>query len=114
LTDSVSANAFFGDLGDANYIERIMLPPVFPAFKYWLLNIVEQNRHFESFTRTLERLPLCLENLVLKHFHEKLDEYHRNILVKVVMEYLDLKSLPVFQGGGLHPPPLKIRGLRWR
>ena len=57
-----------------------------------------QNRHFESFTRTLERLPLCLENLVLKHFHEKLDEYHRNILVKVVMEYLDLKSLPVFQG----------------
>ena len=37
-------NVFFGDAGKDCYITRIMSEPVWPAFRYWLLNVVEQVR----------------------------------------------------------------------
>ncbi|CAK8691096.1 unnamed protein product [Clavelina lepadiformis] len=114
LTDSVSMNAFFGDAGKDNYIRRIMEEPVWPAFRYWLLNITEQNRSYSSFQRTLERLPICVEYLLLKQFHEEASENHINTLVDTIKTYLNLEKLPEFSGGGKHPPPLRIRGLRWR
>merc|ERR1719427_835225 len=117
LSDSVSMNAFFGDAGDSNYIRRIMKKPVWESFKYWILNIVEQNKSCASFTRVLERLELCLCYFVLKQFHENLTPCKEEIrqLVDTITNYLQMKNLPKFQGGGgTHPPPLKIRGLRWR
>ena len=42
LSDSVSMNAFFGDAGEDRYVIRIMEKPIWPAFRYWLLNVVEQ------------------------------------------------------------------------
>nr|XP_002129532.1 jmjC domain-containing protein 5 [Ciona intestinalis] len=114
LSDSVSMNAFFGESGEDRYITRIMEEPVWPSFKYWLLNIVEQNRPFASFERTLQRLPLCVENLLLKQFHEVAPQSHVNKLVETIKEYLNLVALPEFNGGGKNPPPLRVRGLRWR
>nr|CAB3258455.1 lysine-specific demethylase 8 [Phallusia mammillata] len=114
LTDSVSANAFFGDSGVDKYISRILEPPVYTAFKHWLTNVIEQNRSFASFERTLERLHLCVENLILKQFHEVAQESHIKTLVAEILLFLGLEKLPEFKGGGKHPPPIKIRGLRWR
>lgn len=114
VTEAVSVNVFFGDAGSNHYITRHLTSTAWPAFKYWLLNIVEQNRSCESFTRTLERLPLCVENLLLKQFHEVATDEQLNFLVRTIMEHLDIQRLPDFKKGGKNPPPLKIRGLRWR
>uniref|UniRef100_H2Z7M9 JmjC domain-containing protein n=1 Tax=Ciona savignyi TaxID=51511 RepID=H2Z7M9_CIOSA len=114
LTDSVSMNAFFGESGTDRYITRIMEEPVWISFKYWLLNVVEQNRQFASFERTLQRLQLCVENLLLKQFHEVAPQSILDRLIQTIKEYLEINSLPVFKGGGKNPPPLRIRGLRWR
>ncbi|XP_039250544.2 tRNA wybutosine-synthesizing protein 5-like [Styela clava] len=113
-TISVSINVFFGDFGTNRYISRHLVGQSWPAFRYWILNIVEQNRQHKSFQRTLERLKACIENLLLKQFHEVATEEQLNFLVKMIMEYLQISELPKFSEGGKHPPPLKIRGLRWR
>jgi len=114
LTDSVSINTFFGDPGESDYICRITQPPVWPSFRYWLLNLVEQNREFSSFTRTLERLRECIEYLLLKQFHEVAPPEVIDMLVDCIKQYLQIDELPPFKGGGKHPPHLRVRGLRWR
>jgi len=115
LTNSTSVNVFFGDPGTSDYIQRITKAPVVNSFHYWLLNIVEQNREYESFKRSLERLDQCIQYFILKQFHEELSEELTIELRKVIMNYLKLDELPEYNGnGGKHPPPIKIRGLRYR
>lgn len=114
LTDSVSINTFFGDPGESEYICRITKQPVWPSFRYWLLNIVQQNRKFPSFIRTLERLQESLVYLLLKQFHEVAPNDVLEMLVDSIKHYLEIDQLPTFKGGGKHPPPLRVRGLRWR
>jgi hypothetical protein len=63
---TISVNIFFGDPGQhqrgtnnsargpnetpqSAYLSKLLRPPLLPAFSYWLLNIVEQSRHLESF-----------------------------------------------------------------
>lgn len=113
-TEAVSVNVFFGDAGTNRYLSRHLTSPSWPAFRYWILNVVEQNRQYESFRRTLERLTLCVEYFLLKQYHEVATKDQLDFLVEMIMEYVGVKVLPEFTQGGKHPPPLKIRGLRWR
>ena len=71
LDSGISANIFYGDSGDYNYIAKILNPPYKEQFLYWLLNIIEQNRHFDTFTKILSRLPECLAHFFLKQWHGK-------------------------------------------
>lgn len=113
-TEAVSVNVFFGDEGSNCFVSRHLTSPSWPAFKYWLLNIIEQNRPHDSFARTLERLPLCVENFLLKQFHEVATPEQLDFLLQTIMEHVGVTKLPEFTQGGKHPPMLKIRGLRWR
>lgn len=114
VTDVVSANIFFGDAGENTYITRHIKGESWPAFRWWILNIIEQNRCHSSFQRSLSRLSLCVENLLLKQFHEKATVEQLDFIVKIIIEYLGIEKLPSFENGGKNPPPIKIRGLRWR
>lgn len=113
-TEAVSVNIFFGDEGSNSFISRHLISPSWPAFKYWLLNVIEQNRPHDSFVRTLERLSLCVENFLLKQFHEIPTPEQLSFLLQTIMDHIGVKKLPEFTHGGKHPPMLKIRGLRWR
>lgn len=69
-------------------------PPVWPAFSHWLLNVIEQNRPFESFPRMLSRLPEALSNFFITQWHEEATSEQLDLLVKHIMDYLQIDELP--------------------
>jgi len=71
LENTLSVNIFFGDCGRANYITKILKYPQREAFMYWLTNIMEQNRPYDSFTRIVRELPYTLKQFFLKQWHEE-------------------------------------------
>ncbi|XP_033120525.1 bifunctional peptidase and arginyl-hydroxylase JMJD5-like [Anneissia japonica] len=110
----ISVNYFFGDSGENIYLSKIMKPPQWNAFSYWLLNIVEQNKEFDSFQRVLANLPKSLPAFLLKLWHEIPNEGQVDQLVSLIMDYLGITELPEDTKPSKHPPILKIRGLLWR
>ncbi|XP_041463000.1 bifunctional peptidase and arginyl-hydroxylase JMJD5-like [Lytechinus variegatus] len=115
LEMTISINFFYGDAGDNIYLTKIMEPMRWQAFSHWFLNIVEQNRPFESFQRVLENLPDSLRSFFLKTWHEKPSQDQQDRLVKLVLEHLNLDSIPTGSvRTSKHPPVMKIRGLLWR
>ncbi|XP_064629120.1 lysine-specific demethylase 8-like [Lineus longissimus] len=112
----ISINMFFGDAGENIYLEKLMKPPFWPVFSYWLLNLVEQNRGHESFfQKMLSRLPDVLRNFLLKQWHEVPTDEQLDVLVATVKDYLKIDTLPEPEiSSAKHPPQLKIRGLLWR
>ena len=90
-------------------------PPRWQAFSYWLLNIIEQNRPFESFQRVLQNLSESLSYFLFTQWKETASQDQLGRLVEMIMEHLNLDKLPEGpQRTCKHPPALKIRGLLWR
>ena len=115
---SISVNIFFGDAGESNFIEKLISNKL-EAFSFWLLNIIEQNRPLVTFPLMLSELGFTIERFLTQQFKEYATEAQTQVLVKIVMEYLQLKELPPpppikDSSDRVNPPRLKIRGLLWR
>ena len=55
MDTGISMNTFYGDPGTNSFIAKLFRAPYRDHFLYWLLNIVEQNRHCQSFPKILSR-----------------------------------------------------------
>ena len=84
------------------------------SFKYWLLNIVEQNRQLESFQKVLEYLPESLMSFLVKQWHETPTEKQLHTLISAILDYCGLCEVPAKTKLFKNPPKLRIRGLLWR
>ena len=111
---TISMNIFFGNDGDNIYTTKIMSGRQWPSFRYWLLNIVEQNREKEQFQKVLQYLDQSLYNFLWKQWKDSIPEEQVDQLVKVILDYLGLSETPPITVIMKHPPPIKIRGLLWR
>ena len=114
LDSGISCNIFFGNGGDNEYLEKILKPPYEDHFRFWLLNIIEQNKNCDTFPKLLARLPEVLKHFFLKQWHEEATEEQIQKTVAMVMSYCNITELPVLPNTSKFPPPLKIRGLRGR
>merc|ERR1712243_32918 len=70
LDSGISVNMFYGDSSRNGYLDKILKPPYYSHFRYWFLNIVEQNRRFDSFHRMLTRLPEVVAHFFVKQWHD--------------------------------------------
>lgn len=111
---TISINIFFGNDGDNAYLSKVMSGDQWQSFKYWLLNIVEQNRTKSQFQGVLQHLDETLINFLLKQWHEIPTTQQVNTLVRTVLDYCGLKEIPTCIEKKRWAPPLKIRGLLWR
>lgn len=111
---TISINIFFGNDGDNSYLSKVMSGNQWESFKYWLLNIVEQNKNKSQFQMVLQHLEESLTNFLLKQWHEIPSEYQLDILVRTILDYCELEDIPTCKEKKRHAPPLKIRGLLWR
>ena len=114
LDSGISLNMFYGDNGECNYVQKILRSPYQPHFEHWILNIIEQNRSFESFSRILARLPEVVEHFFHKQWHDKPTEDQVDRVVTLIKNYCQLKELPQQTENSKFPPVLKIRGLLFR
>jgi len=115
LDTGISVNTFYGDPGDEAFISKMFNKPYSEHFHYWFLNIVEQNREYESFQKIVSRLPEVVRHFFLKQWHEQISEENVIKAVALVMKHLDLTELPQpILGKGKFPPVMKIRGLLHR
>lgn len=115
LSDGVSVNIFWGEGGDYNFTDKVLKHPTFSATRYWILNVIEQNRSQQSFGRMLARLDEVILNFLLKQWHEKLQPTHLTIIRNFILDYLQISVLPeIEENPPKHPPLLKIRGLLHR
>ena len=114
LDTGISCNVFFGDGGSNNYLEKILSDPYREHFKFWLLNILEQNRDCDSYPKILARLPEVLNHFFVKHWHEKASNVQIEKVMNFVQENIDLDQEPKQMTESKFPPQLKIRGLRGR
>lgn len=116
LEVTVSINIFWGDAGENVYLTKIMEYPVWPSFRYWLLNIIEQNCTFPSFSQTLSRLADAIRPFLFKQWHETASSQQLDKLVQTVFEHLEIETPPPFdcKSEKKKQPLLKIRGLLWR
>jgi hypothetical protein len=112
---SISINVFWGDAGENNYLSKVMLPPIWPSFRYWLCNIIEQNRCCESFRRTLMRFKEAVSAFLMTQWHEVINDDQMNMLQETITQYLQIDNLPEdTKSETKYPPRLRIRGLLWR
>ena len=74
LDTGISINMFYGDPGENVFISKMFRDPYREHFHYWFLNIIEQNRDQQSFTRMLSRLPEVIKHFFVKQWHESPDE----------------------------------------
>ena len=91
LSNGVSVNIFWGEAGKSAFLDKIVetLP-----FKYWILNIVEQNRGFDSFERIMARFEESISAFLLKQWHEILTPSHVNIIkVNVFFSFFKIMNL---------------------
>ena len=114
LDTGISVNMFYGDSGENAFIDKILKAPYYEHFKYWFLNIVQQNMKCDSFPRMLSRLPEVLFHFFLKQWHETPSTEHIDFCVQLVLDYCKIKSLPNVNDVSKFPPILKIRGLTHR
>ena len=114
---TISVNVFFGDAGDNFYVQKLLTSPQRSAFVYWLLNIVEQNRHYESFAKVLAQFRESLSSFLFKQWHESLSSEQIEVLYNEIVDYFkfDMEKYKLDESKtSKHPPQLKIRGLLWR
>ncbi|XP_065666670.1 lysine-specific demethylase 8 isoform X1 [Hydra vulgaris] len=111
---TISMNIFFGNDGTNTYISKIMSGNQWLSFKYWILNIIEQNRHLESFRSVLEYLPESLTSFLVKQWHEIPTKSQLDSLINAILDHCGLRELPVRSKDCKNPPKLRIRGLLWR
>jgi len=111
---TISINIFFGNDGENIYMTKIMNSNQFGSFKYWLLNIIEQNKDHEQFQNVLQHLPDSLKSFLMKQWHEIPTDIQLNQLIQIILHHLKLDCLPAKTKVSKHPPQLKIRGLLWR
>eukprot|EP00053_Salpingoeca_punica_P007258 m.66767 g.66767 ORF g.66767 m.66767 type:complete len:355 (-) comp14067_c0_seq1:118-1182(-) len=116
---TVSINYFFGDSSSSQYLAKIMQEPRYSVFSFWFLNIIEQNRLSLSFHRVLQRLDESIERFILKQWHEIPTAEQKTKLRELVLRHCGLQDVPPMTDVEIatmakHPPPIKIRGLRWR
>ncbi|CAG5099740.1 Oidioi.mRNA.OKI2018_I69.XSR.g16662.t1.cds [Oikopleura dioica] len=115
LSHGLSINIFWGEKGDNNFTKKVLTEPTLTAFKYWMLNVVEQNKKHSSWTRILARFPKVLENFLLKQWHEYPTDEQIETIKRFVMQHLKITILPALEANPpKNPPPLKIRGLLHR
>ena len=106
--------SYYFELIQCIYALSFQEPPIWQAFSHWFLNIIEQNRSYESFQRVLGHLPESLEAFLLNTWHEIASKEQIDRLVKLAMDYLELEKLPEVERTSKNAPILKIRGLLWR
>ena len=119
LDSGISCNIFYGNAGDNNYLGKVLKPPYRDHFKYWLLNILEQNRSYrETFPKIIHRLPEVLQHFFIKQWHEVASEEQIKRVIEMIGENIELPKIDPHiinqNSKSKFPPPLKIRGLRGR
>merc|ERR1711972_1296042 len=70
LDTGISINMFYGDPGENAFISKMFRDPYKPHFHYWFLNIIEQNKDQQSFTKIISRLPEVVRHFFIKQWHE--------------------------------------------
>lgn len=90
IQTTISINIFWGNSGLNDFTTKAMKQPTWLCFRYWLLNIIEQNRTHPSFVRILPRLHQSLPNFIMTQWHETLLPHQVDTLVRVIMMYLDI------------------------
>jgi len=115
LDTGISINMFYGDPGENAFISKMFRDPYKPHFHYWFLNIIEQNKDQQSFTKIISRLPEVVRHFFIKQWHEIPSDEQVTTLVNLVQNHLSLEELPEpIITEGKFPPVLKIRGLLHR
>ena len=115
LDTGISINMFYGDPGEHTFLDKLFHPPFQEHFYHWFLNILEQNRDAESFSKIVSRLPDVIPHFVLKQWHECPTKDQVDTLVALALDHLGISELPEpIMGKGKFPPVLKIRGLLHR
>ena len=115
LDTGISINMFYGDPGEHAFLDKLFHPPFQEHFYHWFLNILEQNREAESFSKIVSRLPDVIPHFVLKQWHESPTKDQVATLVALALDHLNMNELPEpIMGNGKFPPVLKIRGLLHR
>jgi len=115
LSNGVSINIFWGEVGESKFMKKILEEPTLTAFKYWMLNVVEQNKAHVSWPRILSRLEEVLKNFFLKQWHETASTEQIELIKKFIMTHLNISELPPIENNPpKHPPTMKIRGLLHR
>ena len=115
LDTGISINMFYGDPGEHTFLDKLFHPPFQEHFYHWFLNILEQNRDAESFSKIVSRLPDVIPHFVLKQWHESPTKDQVDTLVALALDHLGISELPEpIMGKGKFPPVLKIRGLLHR
>lgn len=111
---TISINTFYGDSGDTAFAKKTF-DHRFNAAMYWILNVIEQNRGFESFPEVISNLPIALPEFFFKQWHEKVSEEHLQRIIKRILDYCGYTDgPPAYDGPVKKHVQLKIRGLRWR
>jgi len=106
---------FYGDPGENAFISKMFRDPYKPHFHFWFLNIIEQNKDQQSFTKIISRLPEVVRHFFIKQWHETPSEEQVASLVDLVKSHLSIEELPEpILTEGKFPPVLKIRGLLHR
>ena len=110
---------FYGDASQNGYVAKILKAPYLDHFRYWFLNVIEQNRRFDSFPRMLTRLPEVVAHFFVKQWHDAPSPSQVDAMVKLVLAYCGLEEggVPALMEGEdltKFPPLLKIRGLLHR
>ena len=67
------------------------------------MNIVEQNRAYPAWPRTLSRLPEALNNFIINQWHEQATEDQLETLVNEIKQHLGIEVLPSEHRSVLHP-----------
>ena len=114
LDTGISCNVFFGDAGKNQYLEKVLSDPYRQHFKFWLLNILEQNRNTDTFPKIIARLPEVLYHFFIKHWHEEASNDQIERVITMIEEETNIKKLDSIMTESKFPPQLKIRGLRGR
>ena len=117
MDTGISVNMFYGDASQNGYVAKILRAPYLDHFRYWFLNVIEQNRRFDSFPRMLTRLPEVVAHFFVKQWHDAPSPDQIDVLVKLVLGYCGMEAVPALMEGEdltKFPPLLKIRGLLHR
>jgi len=131
---TISVNCFCGD-ATGDFLPKIMADgPIWDTFKYWMLNIIEQNRCMstnEAFTfcsrrYSQDQLQDCLQKFLWTRYKEELTDQLLDKMIQAITEYCDMQDHRQWPSSGtfdemaamvkpaLRPPRIKIRGKNWR
>jgi hypothetical protein len=116
---TISVNVFFGDSGENLFVQKCLNSSQHDSLLYWLFNIIEQNRSYDSFNRILPKLKESLKSFLFKQWHETLDDNQINYVYDKIIEHFKfdiglLQHVDNNNSSSKNPPQLKIRGLLWR